>query len=209
MITNKLVLEEINRFKSISKYKGRIIEQEQPVEDVPPVDAPPVEDVPPVEDTPVDSPPIEDAPPAETPAMIDEPLDNTEEIDITDLVNMTKSIKRDLENNNSNQLDMEPIFSKLNDLEVQIQQMDSIVGKIDQLYSKIDEIKPKTPEERLEMRSLDSYPFNINPNEFFTEKQKEMKETGKNEYILRKSEIDSYTPSNIKNSFSEPNVTDY
>ena len=98
---------------------------------------------------------------------------------------------------------MEPIFNKLNDLEVQIQQMGSIVSKIDQLYTKIDEIKPKTPEERLEMRSLDSYPFNVNPNEFFTDKQQQMKDSGKNEYILRKSDIDSYSPSNIKDTFSQ------
>lgn len=207
MTTNKLVLEEIMRFKSISNYKGRIIEQEQPVGDVPPTD-----EVPPVDAPPADAPPADvptDVPPVDEPQMIDEPSENTEEIDITDLVNMTKSIKRDLENNNSNQLDMEPIFNKLNDLEMQIQQMDSIVGKIDQLYSKIDEIKPKTPEERLEMRSLDSYPFNVKPNEFFTDKQQEMRDSGKNEYILRKSDIDTYSTSNIKNSFSQPNIPDF
>lgn len=195
--------EEIRRFKNISNYKGRINEQEQPIEE--PTDAPPADpttdptagEIPPAGDVPTDMPPTN------APAMIDEPVENTEEIDITDLVNMTKSIKRDLETNNRSQFDMEPIFNKLNDLEVQIQQMGSIVSKIDQLYTKIDEIKPKTPEERLEMRSLDSYPFNVNPNEFFTDKQQQMKDSGKNEYILRKSDIDSYSPSNIKDTFSQ------
>jgi hypothetical protein len=62
--------------------------------------------------------------------------------------------------------------------------------------------KPKTEVEKLEMRSLDSYPFNEKPQEFFAHKQGEMRASGKNEYVLTKDEIDNYSPDQIRTSFN-------
>jgi hypothetical protein len=63
-------------------------------------------------------------------------------------------------------------------------------------------MREKTPEEKLEMRSLDSYPFNQNPQQFFAQKQGEMRQSGKNEYVLTKQDIDAYSPETIKNTFN-------
>ena len=63
-------------------------------------------------------------------------------------------------------------------------------------------MKEKTPEEKLELRSLDSYPFNQNPQEFFSQKQGEMKVSGKNDYVLTKQDVDDYSKDMIKNSFN-------
>jgi hypothetical protein len=63
-------------------------------------------------------------------------------------------------------------------------------------------MKPETPQEKLEMRSLDSYPFNQRPNQFFDQKQGEMRSSGKNEYVLTKQEVEDYSPDNIKASFN-------
>jgi hypothetical protein len=63
-------------------------------------------------------------------------------------------------------------------------------------------MKEKTPQEKLELRSLDSYPFNQNPQEFFAQKQPEMAQSGKNEYVLTKQDIDNYSTDIIRNSFN-------
>ena len=77
-----------------------------------------------------------------------------------------------------------------------------MVSRIDQLGSKIDEVKPKTEVEKLEMRSLDSYPFNEKPQEFFAHKQGEMRASGKNEYVLTKDEVSNYPVDQIRKSFN-------
>lgn len=197
----KKLHEELQRFRAINKYADKLImEQETPP---PPGDVPPpIGDVPPpAGDVP---PPVGDVPP---PAGDVAPIsDNTEEIDITDLVNMTKNIKKDIDNNKAEHGDvlakMDDVFGKLNDLESKLAQMDTLFSKIDQLGSKVDSMKEPTPEEKLEMRSLDSYPFNQNPQQFFAQKQSQMRQSGKNEYVLTKDEISNYSKDNIKTSFN-------
>jgi hypothetical protein len=194
MLEQKLQ-EELNRYKAINKYgKTMIMEQAGPEADptaVPPADT---TAVPPADTT---------ATPA--PDMTAPMADTTEEIDITDLVDMVKSVKHDFEqkqNDNTEVISkMDDVFTKLGDLEQKLAQMDQVMAKIDMLGAKVEEMKPETPVEKLEMRSLDSYPFNEKPNEFFAHKQDEMKQSGKNEYILTKDEVSNYDPK-IKQSFN-------
>ena len=80
--------------------------------------------------------------------------------------------------------------------------MDNVISKIDELGSKVEMMKPKSPEEKLQMRSLDSYPFNQNPQQFFATKQDEMRQTGKNEYVLTKDEVENYSKDTIKDTFN-------
>ena len=198
MLEQKLQ-EELNRYKSINKYgKTMIMEQ-----DAPPVD-PAALPVDPAALPPVDpSLPVD---PAAAPADAPSETDTTEEIDITDLVNMTKSLKKDVEDNKNEHGDvigkMDDVFTKLNDLESKLSQMDQVMAKIDELGAKVDASKPKTGVEKLEMRSLDSYPFNEKPQEFFAHKQGEMQASGKNEYVLTKNEVDNYPTDTIKTSFN-------
>ena len=127
-------------------------------------------------------------------------------MDITDLVNMTKNIKNDLENNkqdNSAVINkMDDVFTKLGDLESKLAQMDQVMAKIDQLGATVEANKPKSEVEKLEMRSLDSYPFNEKPQEFFAHKQGEMRASGKNEYVLTKDDVENYAPDALKTSFN-------
>jgi len=83
--------------------------------------------------------------------------------------------------------------------------MDNIISKIDELGTKIEQSKEPTPQERLQMRSLDSYPFNQNPQQFFAQKQGEMRTSGKNEYVLTKDEIDNYSRETIRDTFNIDN----
>ena len=187
----KKLLEEVARFREINKYAKNLLNEQDATMDagLPPADM----------GAPVDA----GAPPADMGAPVE---DNTEEIDITDLVNMTKSIKKDVDDSKSENLGvsekMDSVFTKLTDLEQKLSQMDSVMDRIDQLGTKIDLMKEKTPEEKLELRSLDSYPFNQNPQEFFNQKQGEMRISGKNDYVLTKQDVDDYSKDIIKNSFN-------
>lgn len=200
MKLEKKLLEEVARFNQINRYAQKLMkEQELPLpgaEGDVPAETPP----PPAEGTPpmgAETPPAEATPP---------PLSNTEEIDITDLVNMTKSIKKDVEDSKTEHSGvlgkMDDVFSKLDELESKLASMDNIISKIDELGSKIQQIKEPSPQEKLQMRSLDSYPFNQNPQQFFSQKQEEMRASGKNEYVLTKDDIENYSQETIKDTFN-------
>lgn len=200
----KTLQEELNRYNQINKYgKKLIFEQELPP--APGGDVPPAEPGAEVPAPDAGVPPLGAGTPPSPDAM-PEPTSDTEELDITDLVNMTKSIKKDLEDkSNDNQqvtTKMDDMFSKLENLEQKLSEMDQIIAKIDALGPKLDSMREPKPEERLQLRSLDSYPFNKNPQEFFSEKQDQMRASGKNEYILTKDDVQNYSNDNIKTSFN-------
>jgi hypothetical protein len=204
----KKLLEELNRYKAINKYGSKMIMEQEvpPAPEAVPTDVPPAPEAVPTDVPPVDAP--LDVPPAMDDMSMDS-MDSTEEIDITDLVNMTKNIKNDLDNNKQDNSmvigKMDDVFTKLTDLEQKLAQMDVVMSKIDELGSKVEMMKPETPQEKLEMRSLDSYPFNQKPQEFFAQKQGEMQATGKNEYVLTKDDVQNYSQDEVKTSFN-PNA---
>lgn len=200
----KKLMEEIARHRAINNYTNRLMEQAE----LPPADTAmdPTAAVPPA-DTAMDPAGLPPSDPGVAPLPSDAPVEpETEEIDITDLVNMTKSIKKDLDDKNTENMEvvnkMDSVFTKLNDLEQKLSQMDSVISKIDELGNKVETMKEKTPQEKLELRSLDSYPFNLNPQQFFAQKQTEMQKSGKNEYVLTKQDIDDYSLDTIRNSFN-------
>lgn len=212
MLEQKL-LEEVNRFNAINRYaKNMIMEQEAP----PP--PPPVNDTEPAQDAPgldalasPDAPGLDTPPPApevssDEKLVSDTPAEDTEEVDVTELVDMVKNLKKDFEGNQQNSSDvttkMDDVFSKLGELEQKLASMDQLMSKIDELGNKVQEMKPTTPQEKLEMRSLDSYPFNQKPQEFFSNKQAEMKQSGKNEYVLTQDDVKNFSVDNMKTSFN-------
>ena len=123
--------------------------------------------------------------------------EETEEIDITDLVTSQQEMKEKQDEI------MDTLFSKLDDLESNISTMDSIMDKINSLENKFDKYREKTPEEKLMLRSLDSYPYNQKLTDFFDDKKSEMEETGKNEYVLTSDDVEEYSPEEVKTSFND------
>mgnify|MGYP001085412791 CR=1 FL=1 len=215
MKLEKKLHEELLRYRSINNYGKTVINEQEEIDptDLPTGDIPdeePVGDIPaeePVGDIPTEEP-VGDAP-------VEEPAEDfdTEEIDITDLVNMTQNIKNDLESSKSDNDavigKMGDLFSKLDDLESKLSQMDTVITKIDGLESKVSQMKEPTPQEKLEMRSLDSYPFNQNPTDFFSQKQSEMQKSGKNEYVITKSDLEDINQGEMRSSFGEPEEENY
>lgn len=121
----------------------------------------------------------------------------TEELDVTELVTTQKDI--------SDKQDeyMEGMFSKLEDLTSKLGEMDTILNKINDLEQKVEKYRQKSPEEKLQLRSLDSYPFNQKLTDFFEDKQEEFEKTGKNEYVLTSDEVENYSDGDIKKSFDQ------
>ena len=218
MNTEKKILEELRRFNQINSYiLNEQAEVPAPEGDVPPApDAgAPEGDVPPAGDV---APPTGDAAPSgETPPAgdaIPEPVDvendpdveevggektkdeETEEIDITDLVTSQQEIQQKQDEF------MDNMFSKLDDLSSKLENMDQIMTKINDLEAKFDKYREKTPEEKLMLRSLDSYPYNQKLTDFFQDKEEEMEKTGKNEYVLTSDEVENFSPNEVKKTFN-------
>ena len=225
MSLDKKIISEIERYRNINNY---ILEQAA---------APPPPDLGALAPAPGEvgagapppPAPAEGIPPAapETPQPIDiendpdvEKIDDegnsekkkdegsgTEELDITDLVDSQKNIETKQEEYFQN------LFSQLSNLESKLGEMDSIMNKLNSLENKIEKYREKTPQEKLELRSLDSYPFNQKLSTFFDDKQEDMEKTGKHEYVLTSDEVEDIVPSDIKKSFdmygAEPTGTSF
>ena len=79
--------------------------------------------------------------------------------------------------------------------------MDQIMSKLNSLESKIEKYRQKSPEEKLNLRVFDSYPYNQKLTDFFDDKKEEMEKTGKNEYVLTDDQVSDINVNDIKNSF--------
>lgn len=213
MKIDERILKELNRHRSINKYVSEQAEL-PPAEapgDLPPADAalPPAPGGPeaagtppsaPTEPTPVDTatdPDVEKIDDTGTSEETPEEGEGTEELDITDLVNSQKNIETKQEEYFQN------LFSHLENLENKLAEMDNIVNMLNSLESKVEKMRPKTPQEKLELRSLDSFPFNQKLSDFFVDKQDEMESSGKNEYVLTTDEVEDFSPNEIKDTFNK------
>jgi hypothetical protein len=208
------ILNEINRYRSINNY---INEQELPPPpgDVPP---PPAGDTPPPPPGDTPPPPAADVPPPPggapptpggAPTTPPEPLDiendpEVEKVDdkkekkikVTDLVKGQENVEKKQESY------FENLFNHLNDLEEKLSAMDQIIDKLNNIETKIEKYRVKSPEEKLELRSLDSGPFNQKLSQFFQEKEDEFEESGKDQYVLTPDDVENYSQPEIKRSFS-------
>ncbi len=126
----------------------------------------------------------------------------TEEIDVTSIVTGTEEAKNAAENASNTS---EMLLQKLADLEARLGNMDKVTSKIDALEKEIVKRNP-TPLEKLEMRSLDSYPFNQKLTDYWAEKEGAYDvmntDKEKEEYVLTHDDIDSqYNDVDVKKSF--------
>jgi type IV secretory pathway VirB10-like protein len=219
------IIEELQRHNQINSY---ITEQEVALPPAPGGEPGGELPAPPPADATADvtagaTPPTPPPAPAETSAPVDtetdpdvEKLDDEgksdekkekgEELEITDLVKSQKNIEDKQEEY------FENLFKHINDLETKLSNMDNIVNKLNDLESKIEKYRERTPQEKLELRSLDSGPFNQKLSQFFEDKEEDMEKTGKNEYVLTQKDIEDYSPIDIKKSFrdfGDENIGEY
>ena len=215
MKLDEKILKEITRYNSINKY---IMEQEVPAPPADPLADPAAAGAPPADPAAAGAAPAPPAPPAEaTPVDVAADKDveeipvggeegaegaegeeGVEEIDITDLIDSQKTMADKQEEYFNN------LFDQIKNMEQKLAEMDSLVSKIDGIETKLEKYRPKTPQEKLALRSLDSGPYKQNLSDFFDEKKDEMEMSGKNEYVLTQDEVENFSPSEIEQSFNEP-----
>lgn len=185
-----LLEKELKRFNNILGYKYYINEAEgdQPLETAP--------------DTTMDDVVDLDAPPAKP-----EPKD-TQGINVTDIVNKVDDVEEKVDDSDDS---LSKIMDTISKLEVKLGDMEQILSKIDDLENKIEKTMPKTPEQKLELRSLDSYPYNVKLDDFWKKDipgydiEKSNGETfKKKDLVLTQDEVDDYSDQEVRDSFSIP-----
>ena len=83
--------------------------------------------------------------------------------------------------------------------------MDGLMTKLNDIEAKVEKYRVKTPEEKLMLRSLDSYPYSQKLTDFFDDKKPEMEETGKNEYILTSDDVEDFSPNEMTKTLNQYN----
>jgi len=218
MKIDEKILKEISRYNSINKY---INEQEDP-NMLPPVDPAMRGEVPPADpamggEVPPANPAMGGEVPPADPAMggevppappAAEPIDvnndpdveevdgDVEEVDVTDLVTKQKSFSEKQDEY------FDTLFKQIETMESKLSEMDKIMDGLNSLEQKIEKYRVKTPEEKLELRTLDSGPFKQNLADFFNDKKVEMDKTGK-EYVLTSDDVENFNPNEIGKTFDD------
>jgi len=123
--------------------------------------------------------------------------DETVEVDVTDIVDKTEETKSSVDDMGSK---MDDLLSKLSDLESQVTDMDGVINKIDDLEKEIERRNP-TPVERLEMRSMDSFPYSVKLTDYWKDKEGYDTSEPEDEYTLTQSDIDNFDEKEIRSSF--------
>ena len=131
-----------------------------------------------------------------------------EEIDVTDIVNNTEKIGDTVQQFAAQLTDIESKFADLTD---KLSNMDMLFQKIDSIENEIGELKPPTPIEQMELRSLDSFPYNQRLDKYFEDKKAQYKKLRgvdlevqapeEREYTLTQGEADEWDPTTIDRSF--------
>lgn len=121
---------------------------------------------------------------------------DSEELDITDLVVSQQDIQT------SQEKFFGKLFGQIDKMEQKLSEINGIMDRLDNIDKKIEKYREPTPQEKLELRSLDSYPFTQKLSTFFDEKQSDLQKTKKNEYVLKPEDVSNFNDNQIKDTFS-------
>lgn len=198
-----------NKLEEVEGEEEETVDQAAGLEDETP--APEGEEIPAEDEMPADEMPAPDeempAPDEEMPAEEPAPAEDEVEVDVTSLVKgaddaknaAIKAMKVSKETGDG-------LMDKLSDLEAKLARMDSVANKIENLEKELVKRNP-TPVEKLEMRSLSSYPYNIKLSDYWSDKEGQYDVMNKEpkEYVLTKDDVDNeFSYSQIKDTFDEP-----
>lgn len=186
--------------------------------DVPPMnDGEPNEgenDIPPMNDdnsgTPNDAPPLgDDLPPMNDEPPLDEPENDDTVIDVDDITNAQEKVNDKVNTVGKN-------LGKIDDkIENLMQSIESMISKIESQNQEIETLKNEftrrnpSPTEKLNMRSLSSYPFNVRPDDYWKEKgdnsnyqaYSDNEEPTSEEYTLTNNDVDDFDEKKMADSF--------
>jgi len=193
-------------------------EETEPAIPETPVDEPAAEDMPdpsletgaPIPDMNPDAElPVDDTmPPAEDEMVPEATDDESVDLDVTELVRGSQEAKASADEANAK---IERLLGMVDKLESQLSSMGQISDKIDGLEKELEKRVP-TPDEKIELRSMDSYPYNIKLSDFWADRKDSPYDAGQNDdedkdeegnYVLTQDDVDNFDANNIKQSFKE------
>lgn len=130
--------------------------------------------------------------------VADESGEETVEVDVTDIVAKSEETRNEIESMTAK---MDELLGKLGDLEGKVGDMDKVIDKIDGLEKEIEERNP-TPVEKLEMRSMDSFPYSISLTDYWSDKEGyDVGGEEEKEYSITQQDVENYSAEEIKSSF--------
>ncbi len=141
-----------------------------------------------------------------------EPVEDEVELDVTELVASADEAKASADSANAK---VDQLMGMVGKLEAQLSDVNSIGAKIDNLENELEKRAP-TPEEKIEMRSLDSYPYNLKLTDFWKTQEgkydvlsNDEEEGTPEEYTLTKDDIEAdYSESQIRTSLDDMGMDD-
>ena len=204
-------LEEVEGEEEETVDQAAGLEDETPApegEEIPAEEEMPADEMPaPDEEMPAEEPATDEELPAPPPPGIEPEETDTEEIDVTSLVKGADDAKNAaIKAMKVSKETGDDLMGKLSDLEAKLARMDSVANKIENLEKELVKRNP-TPVEKLEMRSLSSYPYNIKLSDYWSDKegQYDVMDKEPKEYVLTKDDVDNeFSYSQIKDTFDEP-----
>ena len=135
--------------------------------------------------------------------------DESVDLDVTELVKGSQEAKASADEANAK---IERLLGMVDKLEGQLASMGQISAKIDGLEKELEKRVP-TPDEKIELRSMDSYPYNIKLSDFWADHKDSPYDAGQNDdeegkdeegnYVLTQDDVDNFDANNIKQSFKE------
>ncbi len=149
------------------------------------------------------------------PPMDDEPQEEEDVIDVDDITNAQEktNLKVNKVGRNLGKVD-DKLINIMNIIKNLQTMIDDNNARIDSFKAEFERRNP-TPTEKMNLRSLDSYPFNANPKDYWKGKAEQPEVSGKRyeayanneepvakqEYTITQDDIDGYTGNDIKDSF--------
>lgn len=142
--------------------------------------------------------------PAVDPMVAIPPAEDEVELDVTQLVQGTEEAKAsaDQASQQTSQL-----IQKFDELAIKLAKIDTLTQKLDSLEHEVEKRNP-TEQEKLEMRSLSSYPYNLKLTDYWADKEgvyDVMNNNGQRQpkdYVLTQDDIDDdYNTNSIKDTF--------
>ena len=197
-----------NKLEEVEGEEEETVDQAAGLEDETP--APEGEEIPAEDEMPADEEmpaPDEEMPAEEMPLEEPAPAEDEVEVDVTSLVKGSEDAKKAaITAMKVSKETGDDLMNKLSDLEAKLSRMDSVANKIENLEKELVKRNP-TPVEKLEMRSLSSYPYNIKLSDYWSDKegQYDVMDKEPKEYVLTKDDVDNeFSYSQIKDTFDEP-----
>ena len=132
-----------------------------------------------------------------------------EVIDVDDLTNAQEKVNDKVNHVGRN---LEDVDDKISQLMMYIDKMESMINKNNEdIQAFKDEFERRNPTdvEKMNLRAANSYPFNVSPSEYWSEKEKEGRYSiddddngvGQKKYEITNSDINNYNESSIAKSF--------